>query len=139
MGSEFRIGNAWHGILDEGLYHLAFRIAIFPEGKRPHVTEQPTADCYPVSMVPGQSRLYLDFCSAAAQARAFYAAHPRDERWQQEPRQQDNRAAITGLLAEQNQGPTASPALQAPRMSGKHNAEPIPAMRYFIGLLASLE
>ena len=75
------------------------------------MTEQPTADCYPVSAIPGHSRIYLDFCSAAPQTRAFFAAHPGDGRGQ--PHRHPHRAAVAALLAEQNSDPAVAPALQA--------------------------
>ena len=37
--------------------------------------ELPTSDCYPVTIAPGLSRLFLDFCAGNAKARAFYEAN----------------------------------------------------------------
>jgi len=41
-----------------------------------------TADCYPISVAPGLSRLFLDYCAGDAKAQAFYGSAAFSESWQ---------------------------------------------------------
>jgi bacillithiol biosynthesis cysteine-adding enzyme BshC len=77
------------------------------------VTETLTADCYPVTLAPGLTRLYLDFCAQADPVRDFYASLGRDGHWQKPPQIPAHRAEVTRLLAGQNPGTHAAPALAA--------------------------
>jgi bacillithiol biosynthesis cysteine-adding enzyme BshC len=77
------------------------------------VTETPTTDCYPVTLAPGQSRLFVDFCEQAAPARDFYPWLGRDNQWQKRPEIAAHRAEATRLLAAQNPGPGAAQGLEA--------------------------
>ena len=72
------------------------------------VIELPTADCYPMTVMPGLSRLFLDFCAGTHQP--FL---PSNENWQQRPALPPHWPAMLRLLAEQNPSPTAAPALAA--------------------------
>ncbi len=71
-------------------------------------------------MAPGLSRLYLDFCSGASGARAFYGTRPSQsglgEAWYREraPRPA-HWPQLVSILAEQNPGPASTPALDALR------------------------
>jgi bacillithiol biosynthesis cysteine-adding enzyme BshC len=84
-----------------------------PAEKRPRVNDSPTADCYPVTLAPGQSRLYLDFCSGEGSVRKFYPSVARDTGWQKGAVTGAHRLRIVELLAAQNPGPAAAPALEA--------------------------
>src|ERR1700734_3463363 len=67
-----------------------------------------TAECYPVTVMPGQSRLFLDFCAGAL--RAFL---PLDEISQAPPPRPQHWPELVQLLAAQNPSPAAKPALAA--------------------------
>ena len=67
-----------------------------------------TADCYSVTMMPGQSRLFLDFCAGAL--RAFL---PLDEICGKRQPVPEHWTELVRLLAAQNPSPAARPALAA--------------------------
>lgn len=77
------------------------------------VTDQQTADCYPVTLVPGQSRLYLDFCADAGSIRRFYASLPWDGGWQQRPAVPAHWPEVVRLIAAQNPGPATAKTIEA--------------------------
>ncbi|MFP5277425.1 MAG: bacillithiol biosynthesis cysteine-adding enzyme BshC [Acidobacteriota bacterium] len=79
------------------------------------MTDQQTADCIPVTQVPGASRLYRDFCAGDGHIRKFYASLPWDGRWQQRPAVPDHWPELVRLLAEQNPGPATANTLEALR------------------------
>jgi bacillithiol biosynthesis cysteine-adding enzyme BshC len=74
----------------------------------PQVSESPTAECYPVTVAPGQSRLFLDFCAAG-----LPAFLPSDEQNGNRPALPAHWQELVRLLAAQNPSPTAAPALAA--------------------------
>jgi bacillithiol biosynthesis cysteine-adding enzyme BshC len=67
-----------------------------------------TADCYPITVTPGQSRLFLDFCAGA-----LGAFLPADDPKQPGPPPASHRTDLVRLLAVQNPFPAAAPALAA--------------------------
>ena len=67
-----------------------------------------TADCYPITVAPGQNRLFLDFCAGDPAARPFYASLPADNRWQSRPPLPAHWPEMVKLLAEQNASPSAA-------------------------------
>jgi bacillithiol biosynthesis cysteine-adding enzyme BshC len=75
------------------------------------------AECFPISVVPGLSRLFLDYCSSDpaehAPVASWFGAAPRDRSWQQSNHQLTaaHREQLIQLLASQN--PEATDALQA--------------------------
>jgi bacillithiol biosynthesis cysteine-adding enzyme BshC len=79
------------------------------------------AERHPISVVPGLHRLFLEYCSGAAEARAFYAPLPPGTDapggWQTRPDLTPQRPAhwpeLLGLLAGQNTGSTQAAALEA--------------------------
>lgn len=75
------------------------------------------ADCFPITVAPGLSRLFLDFCAGEAQARAFYGFGPMDKTWVARPPLPAHWPQLVSLLASQNAGasPQASAALEALR------------------------
>ena len=76
------------------------------------------AECFPITAVPGLSRIFLDYCAGDAPARSpirsWYGAAPRDRNWQRTLHQQSaaHRADVAQLLAAQNPNPALAPALQ---------------------------
>ncbi len=82
-----------------------------PEANEPDVNETLTADCYPITVAPGLSRLFLDYCTGAAAARPFYASLPPDTGWQMRPPVPAHWPELVALLAEQNPSQAAAPAL----------------------------
>ncbi len=73
------------------------------------------ADCHATTVVPGLSRLFLDYCAGAAGARPFYASLPPDAGWQHRPPVPAHWPQLTALLAEQNPGDAMAAALEALR------------------------
>ena len=67
-----------------------------------------TADCYPVNVAPGQSRLFLDFSAGA-----LGAFLPPDEIHQGRQSLPPHWPELVALLAEQNPSPAAAPSLAA--------------------------
>ncbi len=66
------------------------------------MNELPTADCYPMTVAPGLSRLFLDYCAGDAAARAFYASVPLGTSWRERPALPAHWPELLRLLAEQN-------------------------------------
>ena len=71
----------------------------------------PTAECFPITVAPGLSRLFLDYCAGDAAARPFYASLPLDEGWRERPAPGPHWPELVRLLAGQN--PSPSPAAEA--------------------------
>jgi bacillithiol biosynthesis cysteine-adding enzyme BshC len=69
------------------------------------------AECFPISVVPGLSRIYLDYCAGETPVRAWYGAAPRDRGWQrtQLSQTETHRDALVHLLAAQNTSPALAP------------------------------
>ncbi len=78
-----------------------------------HVNDLPNADCYPVTLVPGLSRLYLDYCAGQGAVRTFYSSLPQDGRWQRRSSVAAHRPELVKLLASQNAQASSQPALEA--------------------------
>ena len=66
-------------------------------------------------MVPGQSRLFLDYCAADSAVRPFYPSLPRETAWQQRCPRPDHWNEIVDLLAAQNPTPSATASIAALR------------------------
>ncbi|HEY1254270.1 MAG TPA: bacillithiol biosynthesis cysteine-adding enzyme BshC [Terracidiphilus sp.] len=75
------------------------------------------ADCHPIPFVPGLQRLFIDVCSGAEEARAFYPAPPSAIGWQARPAVPAHWPELIQLLAEQNAGssPAGAAALESLR------------------------
>jgi len=73
------------------------------------------ADCYPITVAPGLTRLFLDYCAGTATARQFYGSVPADARWQERPAVPAHWSEIVDILAEQNPSSTAAPSIEALR------------------------
>ena len=84
-----------------------------------------TIDCHPISIAPGQSRLFLDYCASLApdcEATAqpsllpFYPSLPRGASWSSAANAAPlavHRPELVRLLTAQNPAPSAAPALAA--------------------------
>ena len=62
-------------------------------------------DCYPISMLPRQSRLFLDYASSHEPLSPFFVATPWSQSWANAVPTQDpaHRSALADRLLEQNQ------------------------------------
>ncbi len=76
------------------------------------VSELPTAEGFPVTVMPGLSRLFVDFCAGEPAARRFYASLPLHGDSQRPPLPA-HWPELVRLLTEQNPSPSAAPALAA--------------------------
>jgi bacillithiol biosynthesis cysteine-adding enzyme BshC len=99
---EFCIAGVRRGILDKDFFWPDF-----PEADK-RVNETLVEDCYPVTLLPGQTRLYLDFCSDS-----LGKFLPANEKWEQRPSVPAHWPQLIKLLAAQNPGEGAKPALEA--------------------------
>jgi bacillithiol synthase len=72
-----------------------------------------TADCFPITVAPGLSRLFLDYCAGNAAVGRFYASLPPDTGWQVKPAQPAHWPDLITELAKQNEAPEGSPAALA--------------------------
>src|ERR1019366_4056362 len=74
-------------------------------------------DCFPITVAPGLSRLFLDFCAGnvppTSPLRHFYASLPPDHGWQMRPPLAAHWPQMVKLLAEQNPSPTSKSAIGA--------------------------
>ena len=71
----------------------------------------PNSECYPIDVVPGQSRLFLDYCAADPAVRPFYSSLPRETGWHQRCSRPDHWNEIVDLIAAQNPSSSAAPAI----------------------------
>jgi bacillithiol biosynthesis cysteine-adding enzyme BshC len=69
------------------------------------------AECFPISVVPGLSRIFQDYCAGEKPVRGWFGAVPRDRGWQRTPQlhSSEHREQLAQLLAVQN--PAAAQAL----------------------------
>ena len=72
------------------------------------MNETTTAECYPISAIPGQSQLFLDFCS-----KALRAVFPLDRVDGERPSLPPHWADLVRLMAAQNPSPTTAASLAA--------------------------
>ncbi|HUH63544.1 MAG TPA: bacillithiol biosynthesis cysteine-adding enzyme BshC [Terracidiphilus sp.] len=70
-------------------------------------------DCFPLSVVPGLHRQFLDFCAGEPAARPFYASLPPDDRWQAGPPVPAHFSELADVLSAQNPSPASAAALKA--------------------------
>lgn len=75
----------------------------------------PTVECHPVTVAPGASRIFQDFCSGAPSVRPFYPADSSltNLDWQHAPARPAHWQQIVDILEEQN--PTAAQSIAALR------------------------
>ncbi len=75
-----------------------------------------TADCFPITVAPGLSRLFLDYCAGSAAASHFYGSPPSGSGWfvaAGAPERPAHWPELVKLLAEQNPEPATAAALEA--------------------------
>lgn len=106
------IAAAWHP-KQEPLSVSAWHSKISRGENTPYVNDSPIADCHPVTLVPGLSRLYLDYCAGQGQVRDFYSALPGDGVWEQPPAIAAHRQSLVEVLRAQNPQPAAQRALES--------------------------
>jgi bacillithiol biosynthesis cysteine-adding enzyme BshC len=85
---------------------------VFSVEIKPKVIPLPTADCHPVTVAPGLTRLFLDFCAGEPMALRFYG-EPSD--WRRRPAIPAHWPAIVDILSRQNPGPAAALSIEALR------------------------
>ena len=91
------------------------RLGNLAETLQVKVNTLPTADCYPITVAPGMSRLYLDYCSGASAVRPFYGTGLRDS-WRRESGERpEHWARLVSMVAEQNPDAAAARSLDALR------------------------
>jgi bacillithiol biosynthesis cysteine-adding enzyme BshC len=80
-----------------------------------HENDLLTADCHPMTVVPGLNRLFLDTVSGAEAAQAFYPPLPPEADWRARPAVPTHWPEVLRLLSEQNSAPSpaAAAALEA--------------------------
>lgn len=72
-----------------------------------------TVECHPITVAPGASRLFLDFCSGTDAARRFYGTGLTGNAWQQRPVRPAHWQQIVEILAAQNPGAGAGGDLKS--------------------------
>jgi bacillithiol synthase len=105
------IALAWHPL------YSRVRISAPPDEQlvNQQVNQPLSVDCYPISVAPGLSRLFLDFCAANSGAGAFYAGASSDGSWQTRPALPAHWPELVELLGAQNPAPAAAAALETLR------------------------
>jgi len=73
----------------------------------------PTTDCYPMTVAPGLSRLFLDFCAGAEALGPFFAGNNIRTEWERRPASPAHLSQIIDIVAAQN--PSATNAVEALR------------------------
>ncbi len=69
----------------------------------------PTIECHPITIAPGASRIFTDFCAASDEVRPFYGTGiAPGNSWQQAPARPTHSAHIIDLLQAQNPSATSS-------------------------------
>jgi bacillithiol synthase len=71
------------------------------------------ADCHPIAVAPGLSRLYADFCAREPALAPFFASFSAQTNWQTRPALPAHWPELLKILAAQNPSPAAGPALEA--------------------------
>jgi bacillithiol biosynthesis cysteine-adding enzyme BshC len=88
----------------------------FPNPARPiraKVIPLPTTDCYPMTVAPGLSRLFLDFCAGAEALGPFFAGNNIGTEWERQPAAPAHLSQLIDIVAAQN--PSATNAVEALR------------------------
>jgi bacillithiol biosynthesis cysteine-adding enzyme BshC len=66
-----------------------------------------------MTVMPGMSRLFLDYCANTSAAQALHASVPQNQGWQRRPTIPPHWPEIVRLLAAQNSSAATAPALEA--------------------------
>ncbi|MDE3200626.1 MAG: bacillithiol biosynthesis cysteine-adding enzyme BshC [Acidobacteriota bacterium] len=77
-----------------------------------------TADCTPITVAPGASRLFQDFCSGTSAACAFYPIATGKDIWFQSSLQSSHIDSLVAELGAQNTGEPAKSGLEILRAGG---------------------
>jgi len=72
------------------------------------VSAESTIECHPITIAPGASRLFADFCAGASEVRPFYATALAGNFWRQASARPAHWSRIVDLLAAQNPSAAAS-------------------------------
>jgi bacillithiol synthase len=104
----FCIDPACHGILKKAFLQLRGHAEFPSKADHRQVNDLITADCYPVTVMPGLNRLLRDFCAGA-----LPGILPDQNKWREQPPVAGHRQELVRLLAEQNPQPGAAAALDA--------------------------
>ena len=79
----------------------------------PEENELTSADCHPITVAPGLSRLFQDYCGGEEAVRPYYAATSFDTGWQARPQVPAHWPELVSELAAQNPSSAARAALEA--------------------------
>ena len=114
------IARAWRSILNRSRIFfqsagLEFAYQFQIEAADRQESDLLTADCHPITVLPGLHRLFVDAVSGAEEAQAFYPAPPPEAGWQARPALPSHWPEVVRLLGEQNAAPSpaAASALEA--------------------------
>jgi bacillithiol biosynthesis cysteine-adding enzyme BshC len=83
---------------------------------QPEACTLPKTENYPISLAPGLTRLFLDYCAAIPAVQRFYpwmGSSTTGPAWQQRPAVPAHWPELVRLLGEQNAAPSAHGSLQA--------------------------
>jgi len=106
LGPRFYIDPARRGILRKAESNFTWIYGLPSNPEEPQVNALSTSDCYPVTVMPGQNRLFVDFCAGAL--RGFL---PLDSISGNRPPLPAHWKDLVGLLSAQNPSPAAASAL----------------------------
>lgn len=81
---------------------------------QPKVTALPTVDCHPITVTPGVTRLFLDFCAGVPAARSFYGSSYLEAAWGARPAGPAHWQEMAAELARQNPGTDAQALVDGP-------------------------
>src|SRR5215469_13538093 len=109
----FCIPDARHVILNWSRF-AAVQI-ITHNRRKPKVKPLPTVDCHPITVAPGLSRLFTDYCAGDPSALRFYGNVSSEAPWQNRPANPAHWSEIVEILARQNSSPSAAASIQALR------------------------
>jgi len=82
------------------------------ETESPEVIDLPTADCYPMTVMPGMSRLFLDLSAGVPGAALPAVVSSNQHKWERPPLPA-HWPELVKLLAAQNPSVSAAPAIAA--------------------------
>lgn len=99
-----RFAAAWHPVHSRFISRTLLKVIPLP-----------TADCYPIRVAPGLSRLFLDYVTRSETTRRFYGGCEMDSDWQARPAIPAHWPELTDILAQQNPAASARAALDALR------------------------
>jgi bacillithiol biosynthesis cysteine-adding enzyme BshC len=93
-----------------------------------------SAECHPITVLPGLSRLFLEYCSRAAAAWAFYAPGSWDQSWQERPSVPAHWPELVRLLAGQNPSSASKTGAAAAALEALSNGAGVVVTGQQVGL-----